>query len=98
MPVSDSNACLDVRSLGIMGWARSAIVTAVAIGQRNRGRDEAALENHPLLTQRIRAITYRCWLIIFFIRARKLFIFYNFRKQNTCVEAVDGRTFESGFI
>ena len=26
MPVSDSNACSGVRSLGMVGWARSAIV------------------------------------------------------------------------
>ena len=61
MSVSESNACLGVRLLGIMGWARSAIVTAGAVGQRNRGKDEAALEIHPLFPQRIRAITYRCW-------------------------------------
>ena len=28
MPVLDSNTCSGVRSLGIVGWARSAIVTA----------------------------------------------------------------------
>ena len=33
-----------------------------------------------------------------FIRVRKFLIFYNFRKYNTCVEAIDGPTFESGFI
>ena len=61
MPVLDSNDCLGVRSLGIVGWARSAIATAGAVGQRNRGKYAAALERHPLLPQRIRAITYRCW-------------------------------------
>ena len=61
MPVLDLNTCSGVRSLGIVGWARSAIVTAGAVGQRNKGRDAAALESHPLLTQCIRAITYRCW-------------------------------------
>ena len=61
MPVSNSNACLVVRSLGIVGWARSAIVTTGAGGQRNRSKDGAALEIHPLLPQRIRAITYRFW-------------------------------------
>ena len=60
MPVSDSNACSGVRSLGIVGWARSAIVTAGAVEQRNRGKYAAALEIHPLLYQRIRAINYRC--------------------------------------
>ena len=35
MPVLGLNACLGVRSLGIVGWARSAIVTAGAVGQRN---------------------------------------------------------------
>ena len=59
MPVSDSNACSGVRLLGIVGWARSAIVTEVVVGLRNKGRDAAALESHPLLPQRIRAITYR---------------------------------------
>ena len=29
----DSNACLGVRSLGIVGWARSAVVTAGALGR-----------------------------------------------------------------
>ena len=61
MPVSDSNTCLGVRLLVIMGWARSAIVTAGVVEQRNRGKDAAALESHPLLSQSIRAITYRCW-------------------------------------
>ena len=35
---------------------------------------------------------------IFFIRLRKLFIFYDFRKQITCVGADDELTFGSGFI
>ena len=61
MPVLDSNACLGVRSLGIMGWSCSAIVTAGAVGKRNRGRDAEALESYTLLPQHIRAITYRCW-------------------------------------
>ena len=43
MPVLDSNACLGVRSLVIVGWAHSAIVTAGAVEQRNRGKDVAAL-------------------------------------------------------
>ena len=57
MPVSDSNDCSGVRSLGIVGWARSAIVTAGAFEQRNRGKYVAALEIHPLLPQIIREIT-----------------------------------------
>ena len=61
MPVSDSNICSGVRSLVILGWVRSAIVTAVAVGQRDQGRDAAELEIHPLLPQCIRAITYGCW-------------------------------------
>ena len=61
MPVLDSNACLGVMLLGIIGWARSAIMTAGAVEQKNRGKDEAALEIHLLLPQRIRSITYRCW-------------------------------------
>ena len=61
MPVSYSNACSGVRSLRIVGWERSAIVTAGEVGQRNRFKDAAALESHPLLPQRIRAITYICW-------------------------------------
>ena len=60
MPVSYSNDCLGVRLLGIVGWARSAIMAAVAVGQRHQGKDAAALESHPPLTQRIKAITYRC--------------------------------------
>ena len=32
MPVLESNACSGVRSLGIVGWARSAIVAAGAVG------------------------------------------------------------------
>ena len=60
MPVSDSNACSGVRLLGIVGWSRSAIVTAGAVGHRNWGKYVAGLEIHPLLPQRIRAITYRC--------------------------------------
>ena len=61
MAVSDLIACLGVRSLGIIGWARSAIVKSDTVEQRNRGKDSAALESHPLLPRRIRAITYRCW-------------------------------------
>ena len=61
MPVSDSNACSGVKLLGIVGWARSSIVTAGAVGQRNWGKDAAVLEIHPLLPQCIRAINYRCW-------------------------------------
>ena len=61
MPVLYSNACSGVRLLGIVGWERSAIVTAGAVGKRNRGKDVVALESHPLLPQRIRVITYRCW-------------------------------------
>ena len=33
-----------------------------------------------------------------FYKSEEIFILYNFRKQNTCIEAVEGRTFESGFI
>ena len=61
IPVSDSKACLGLRSLGIVGLLRSAIVTAVALGQRNRDKDVVVVEIHPLLPQRIRAITYRFW-------------------------------------
>ena len=61
IPVSDLNTCLGVRSLGIVGWACSAILTAGAVDQRNWGKDAAALESHPLLPQCIRAINYRCW-------------------------------------
>ena len=49
MPVSDSDACSRVRLLRIVGWACSAIVTAGAVEQRNRDKDAAALEIHPLL-------------------------------------------------
>ena len=59
MPVSDSNACSGVRSLGIVGQARSAIVTTGMVDHRNRGKDAAALEIHPLLPQCIRVINYR---------------------------------------
>ena len=61
IPVSDSNACSGVKSLGIVGWARSAIMTSGTIEQRNQGKDAEVLESHPLSTQRIRAITYRFW-------------------------------------
>ena len=98
MPVSESNACLGVRLIGILEWERSAIVTAGTVGKMNRGKDAAALESYPLLPQLIRVITYRSWQSIFFIKVRKFFIFYNFRKQNTCVEADDRRTLESGLI
>ena len=57
--VSDSNACSDVRLLGIVGWARSAIVTAGAVYQSNWGKYAAELGSHPLLPQSIRAITNR---------------------------------------
>ena len=60
MPVSDSDACLGVRLLGIIGWVRSAILTAGAVKQRNWFKYAMALESHLLLPQRIRAITYRC--------------------------------------
>ena len=60
MPVLYFNACLGVRLLGIVGWARSAIVTAGTVEQRNQGKDAAALESHPLFPQSIREITYRC--------------------------------------
>ena len=60
IPVSDSNACSGFRSLGIVGWVRSAIVTAGTVEQRNRGKYVTALKSHPLLPQRTRAITYRC--------------------------------------
>ena len=53
--VSESNARSGVRLLGIVGWARSDIVTAGAVGQRNWGKDVAALESHPLLPH------HRCW-------------------------------------
>ena len=39
------------------GVGAQAIVKAGAVGQRNQGKDVAALEIHPLLPQRIRAIT-----------------------------------------
>ena len=61
IPVSDLNACSGVRSLVILGWACSAIVTAGAVDQSNRVKYAVALEIHPLLPQHIRAITYRCW-------------------------------------
>ena len=61
IPVSGSKAYSGVRLLGIVGWERSAIVTAGAVDQRNRGKDATALESHPLLPKCIRAITYRCW-------------------------------------
>ena len=61
IPVLDSNACSGVRSLGIVEWARSAIVTAGVVGERNWSKDAAALESHPLLPKRIMAIPYRCW-------------------------------------
>ena len=32
------------------------------------------------------------------MRARKLFIFYDYKKQITCVGADDGQTLGSGFI
>ena len=60
MPVLDSNTCSGVNLLVIVGWAYSAIMTAGVVEHRNRGKDVAALEIHPLLPQRIRAITYRC--------------------------------------
>ena len=59
MPVLDLNAFSGVRSLGIVGWTRSAIVTAVTVGQMNWGRDAVSLESHTLLPHHIRAITYR---------------------------------------
>ena len=59
MPVLESNACSGVRSLGIVGQARSAIVTTGMVDHRNRGKDAAALEIHPLLPQCIRVINYR---------------------------------------
>ena len=58
MLVLDSNNCSGVRLLGIVGWLRSAIVTAGVVEQRNQGKDAVALESHPLLPQRIRLITY----------------------------------------
>ena len=60
MPLSDSNACLGVRSLGIVGWEYSTIFTAGEVENMNQGKDVMALESHPLLPQHIRAITYRC--------------------------------------
>ena len=59
MPVSESNSCLGVRLLGIVGRACSAIMTVGAVEQSNQGKYAAELERHPLLTQSIRAITYR---------------------------------------
>ena len=32
------------------------------------------------------------------MRVKKLFIFYDYKKQITCVEANDGQTLGSGFI
>ena len=61
MPVLDSNAYSGVRSLGIVGWARSAIVTAGVVEKRNWGKYAAALETHPLFPQSIRDINYRYW-------------------------------------
>ena len=55
MTVLDLNTCSGVRSLGIVGWAR----TTGAVDKMNWGKDAAALESHPLLPQRIRSITYR---------------------------------------
>ena len=60
IPVLDLNVCSGVRSLGIVGWARSAIVKAGAVEKRNWGKDVTGLEIHPRLPQRIRAITYTC--------------------------------------
>ena len=40
MLVSDSNACSGVRSLRIVGWERSAILTPGAVEQRNRDKYE----------------------------------------------------------
>ena len=59
MLVLDSNTCSWVRSLGIVDWSRSAIVTTGAVAQRNCGKYAAVLEIHPLLPQSIRAITFR---------------------------------------
>ena len=43
MTVSDLNACLGVRLLVIIGWARSAILTAGAVEQWNWVMDATAL-------------------------------------------------------
>ena len=59
IPVFYSNACSGVRSLGIVVWVCSAIVTTGAVEQSNWCKDAAALEIHPILPQRIRTITYR---------------------------------------
>ena len=87
MPVLDWNDCLGVRSLVIVGWARSPILTVGAVEQRNRGKDAVALESHLLLPQSI-----------FFIIVRKLLIFYYFRTHIEFIGADDGLTFGSGFI
>ena len=50
MPMSESNACSGVKLLGILGWARSTIVTVVTVEHRNWGKDAAALERHLLLS------------------------------------------------
>ena len=48
MTVLDSNSCLGVRLLGIVGWACSTILTAGAVDQRNMGKDVVMLESHSL--------------------------------------------------
>ena len=53
---------------------------------------------HIVCAQRALVVLKMLVIRLFFIRVRKFFIFYNFRKQNACVKADDGRTFESGFI
>ena len=76
--MSYSNACSVVRSIGIVGWAHSAIVTAGAVEQRNRGKDVAALESHPLFPKSIRAITYIFWQIDIFYKSEEILYFLQF--------------------
>ena len=61
MLVSDWKACSGMRSLRIVEWERSTIVTSEAVGQRNQGKYTATLRINPLLPQSIREITYICW-------------------------------------
>ena len=61
MLVSDWNACSGMRSLRIVEWERSTIVTSEAVGQSNQGKYTVTLRINPLLPQSIREITYICW-------------------------------------
>ena len=48
-----------VRSLGIVGWARSPIMTVGAVEQINWGKDAVVLESNLILPQRTMARIYR---------------------------------------